>query len=935
MDANQKPLTTFDKAPAPAGSRALPAGLRLLPWLLGTLMLIVYGLTLDHWVSPASLPHVARWQGLTWTPQLSGPVTFLVSYPFGWLPPHSVPLALNIFTAVCAALSLVLLSRSVTLLPHDAVKGREVWQIIHQPPSLLVSRAAWLPPLVAVLVAGLQSSFWENATTATLVMLNLLIFAYVIRCLLEFNARGRDSWLLRGAFAYGLGTANDPAMAVFFPALLLALIWVKHLFIFNELFLRRLFQRPRDFKLRLLWQIPACWLAGLALLLLLPALAGTSSASHLDFWPVLQHTLHNYRFNLSHFPRSLLLLSALIFAMPVVLAAARRWQSSGGQNLLDVLFGPVFFQAVHAFFLLVCLWMMFDPPLSPRRLAPDAESLPLYFLGALGIGYFLGHLLTINRLRPGPSQPQPWRYSPKTTRERQIQKVFQVLNLGLLPALILVAAGIPALLAHKNLPLIALKRADPVGGYINRLAQALPARGAVIIDADAYRLTYLQSALIRDGHPTNYFLLNVEAFAQPGYLDYLRRNNPEFKSALPATNPPGTISIDDLVLHLLQELAKTHDIYSLPPAPVDNVLGEYFYAQPGELLEQLKLYPAKAEFAAPTPPEVLRENDAFWESFRQQQMPVLAGRIKSPEPQAGGGLLHRFLNTLRTGPETDPESVLAGSYYAVALNNWGVTVQRNRDFTKARDCYAGALQLNPNNTAAEINLAFNTNYLARGKATMLGPKETADRLNEYGGWPAVLRDGTVDEPNFCFMLGSFIAEHHFIRPALAEFARVRELVPGRLDSRPAMARLFSQNEDYANALVVINELLGKSPRNEEGLSLQAGVHMRTHAYLAAIASLDQLLTVDPTNAMALLNRGRAYRNTGQFAAARVDYNAVIQSATNAFSAYFDLAQMADLETNQPAAITNYELFLQYAPTNLDEIVVAESRLKALKPEIRK
>src|ERR1035437_10387863 len=87
---------------------------RVMPWLLALAMLAVYGLTLNHWVTLANLLPVAKISGFTWQPEFFSPLTFLFTYPFRWLPPAKIPLALNLFSAVCAAAALGLLARSVT-----------------------------------------------------------------------------------------------------------------------------------------------------------------------------------------------------------------------------------------------------------------------------------------------------------------------------------------------------------------------------------------------------------------------------------------------------------------------------------------------------------------------------------------------------------------------------------------------------------------------------------------------------------------------------------------------------------------------------------------------------------------------------------------------------------------------------------------------------
>src|SRR5271165_2044806 len=91
----------------------------VLPWLLGGAMFVLYLCTLYPLATPATLNQLARVAGWDWRPQFFAPVAFLVTYPIHWLPDHFKILALNCFSAGCAALTLVLLARSVALLPHD------------------------------------------------------------------------------------------------------------------------------------------------------------------------------------------------------------------------------------------------------------------------------------------------------------------------------------------------------------------------------------------------------------------------------------------------------------------------------------------------------------------------------------------------------------------------------------------------------------------------------------------------------------------------------------------------------------------------------------------------------------------------------------------------------------------------------------------------
>ena len=74
------------------------------------------------------------------------------------------------------------------------------------------------------MLCGLQLSFWEHATAVTGAMIDLLLFAYVIRCLLEFRIDQDEAWLCRCALVYGAGMANDWAMVGYLPIFIAALV---------------------------------------------------------------------------------------------------------------------------------------------------------------------------------------------------------------------------------------------------------------------------------------------------------------------------------------------------------------------------------------------------------------------------------------------------------------------------------------------------------------------------------------------------------------------------------------------------------------------------------------------------------------------------------------------------------------------------------------
>src|SRR6266446_561232 len=116
-----------------AGAKEVLTG--VLPWLVGAGSLVVYGLTLNPWVSFHSLRTVARLSDWLGGPDVTQPLTQASLFLFRYLPAGWVPLAVNIFTAICAAAVLALLARSVALLPHDLARDELGWK--EQGPSIL------------------------------------------------------------------------------------------------------------------------------------------------------------------------------------------------------------------------------------------------------------------------------------------------------------------------------------------------------------------------------------------------------------------------------------------------------------------------------------------------------------------------------------------------------------------------------------------------------------------------------------------------------------------------------------------------------------------------------------------------------------------------------------------------------------------------------
>ena len=506
---------------------------RWLPWLLAAAMLLVYWLTLNRWVSLFNLSSVAKISGWTWQPEVFSPLGFLATYPLRWLPAPVVPLALNLFSSVCAALVLCLLARSVAILPHDrtdAQRKREASDF-----SFLTTGSAWVPPLLAALVCGLQLTFWERATNWTGEMFDLLPFAFVIWSLLEYRLDEREGRLYLAALVYGAGMAEDWGMAGFSPLFLMAIVWLRGLGFFD---------------LRFLGRMLLCGLAGMLFYLLLPLLAVASHQMPVTFWQYL-------KFNLSpqfailkayfifgiHPQQHLQQLALLLAYLTPLFVMAIRWKSSFGDNSrLGQALASFMFHLLHAFFLAGCVWLAFDPPFSPRR---SGFGLMFYYLGALSFGYYSGYFLLIFGRR----------ISSKGGRQPE---VLQWLNRPVVAGVWLLGVVAVVGLAYRNAPQIRDTNGDTFRRFTSLIEEKLPAAGGYLLSDDPQQLALAQSALVRDGRGRDFVPLDTQSLVVPAYHRFLHRKFPQGWPELVSPSQTNTLNPAGLV-QVFARLARTND----------------------------------------------------------------------------------------------------------------------------------------------------------------------------------------------------------------------------------------------------------------------------------------------------------------------------------------------------------------------------------------
>ena len=939
-----------------------------LPWIASSVALLLYLLTLNHWVSFVNMAQVAKISGYSWQSEALNPVYFLVSSPLRLLPAAWTPLAVNLLSAVCAALVIALLTRAVILLPHDRTHQQR--ERLTSSTGSLRGPLAWLPPTLAAVVAGLQLSFWQHATNGTPEMVNLLLLAYVVRALMEHRVSGQDAWLSKAALAYGALMTSDWLAVGLFPAFVGAVIWLKGMSFFNLQFLTR---------------VMLGGVIGLSLYFLLPVLAAFSQADPTGFWATLKMNLGTEKSMVLLFPKKVFLLMSLTSLVPLLVLSFKWASYFGDTSRVGVLLSATLFHIAHAALLVVCLWVMLDPKFSPRVSGFGQPFLNLYLLSALSVGYFSGYFLLV--FRP---------LLTRTGRTISGSHVWHQLGIGFIALLGLFAT---AALLVKNLPIIRESNRGALADYVKLTTAALPKSGYLLAD-DPRRAFLVKLWLTHLGREKDFVVVETWALQSPDYNRHLQRLHGARWPFGPGGGTEMPFSVDALKL-----LAQTGDLFYLHPS--FGIFFEFFYMEPRGMLYRLLPFSGTALLAPPLPDAVITENEAFWKKAADETFPKLTKVIAPREPGSKRPLRELILEKLHLPDDPRGETRAAGSLISRSLNHWAVEIQKAGNLDKAAEYFDLARQLNPENVVAQANLEFNRKYRAGERSPVVMPNSVEDQFGEkYRSWDQVLgANGPFDEPNLCYAQGFTFMREGQLRQAAAAFERVHAFAPDDLPSRLWLAQLnllaqqpgrtleltrdilehpnrfqasssnrvdalsltarahlarqepeqavtlletavkrsptnqyllanvtgvYSEHGRFTNALANIERQLRLNPNDPASLLNKGFCHIQLNDYPAAIEVMTHLLTLETNNANARLNRAIAYLRNDQLDSAAGDYELLQSQFPTSRQIYYGLGEIAYRRKDTNLAIQHYEAYRSNAAPETAESKFVEQRLQELR-----
>lgn len=918
-----------------------------LPWLIAAAGLVLYLVTLHTWVSFESVGLVSKITGWDWSKVQLGGVTLLVTWPIRWLPASIQLTALHALSAVLAGLTLGILAKSVALLPHD--RTRDQRQRERSDFSFLTVRSAWVPPAAAAALLGFQLTFWEHATAQTGEMINLTLFASCVYCFLRFRVLQEDKYLAYLSFLFGAAAANDWGVIAFCPFFFAAILWAKGIAFFDAGFLIR------------------TTLAGLAgtLFYLVPpiALRATGEADN-SILELLQASLGIQRQMLIGFPRWTLLFCALASIVPVIFMGIRWPSTFGDMSAAGAAMTNFFFRVIHVAFWVVCAWVMFDPPFSPRVRGFGLPFLHFYFLSALAAGYAIGYLVLVFGQEP----------------ERKMKRSSDgMAALGRMVAMLVTAVslGAAAALAYWNYPAIRGHNGSLTRDMARTLLPPSGANNFILLSDDQNLLAMATGLLKQENHGTSFLSLNTDLLRRHVYQKHLERTQGQSWPALAVerlTDPLG----DDVVLQQLTVLARARPVFYLHPS-----FGYYF--------EMFHLMPTNTIYGF------------GWQTTNTYQPPALSPSDFEAIHKLWTGLRERWVDDpalARLQEYRVADAPRVAAHFARGFNAWGVTLQRAGRADDAIRFFDAAGLLDKDNFAASINKRYNEQLRAGNRESIVMDQELNDQLGRYRDLPSfLLQCGPVDEPTFCYKLGRIFAEGSLYRQAAQQFARSLELAPGSTETRMWLAsatlncylfddvlrmvaeirkqstnltvaqssdltslegwarfrkgdlggaeRLLQEaqrqfpdrvellqtlNDIYvaANmtnaALGVLEKLIARLPGDPRPLITKSALQIQAGALNEAVSTLSSILNNDPKFFPALVNRALALTQLGRLDEAEKDYLKLLDLAPQMSVVYYHLGEIDYQRRNAAGARKNYRRFLETSTPGTPEARTAQQRL---------
>ena len=925
---------------APVSSRLFVT--RRLPWILALTVFAVFLFTRNSWIGVNSLRPVYEAAGWGFDNAFSQPLHQIFGALVSSLTGSRFPSQANILTAAMAAAVVYLLARCVALLPHDRRHEERIREFSDI--ALLTIPLAWVPPVLAVGLLAFQLTFWQQATAYTGEMIDLLIFAFAIRNLLEYRLDRKESRLWIVSALMGMGIANSHAFIGFAPMFLVAIVWIRGWEFFHLGFLSRML---------------LAGLVGLSLLIWIPLSARLTGRYDESFWSLLRAGLELKAGQLLMYPRGRFLFLFLMMIAPLV-GIGIRWPSRMGAGL-DSLAAMIAWQVLVFAWFGLCIAVAFDLKFSPRQLGYGVPLLTFSFCACLAVGYFAGYYLLLWTGRPDPRHA--YSITPLSSGFSRLAGVLVVL-LTLL---------VPVALVAKNWRVVLADNGSSLWDYSRTMLAPLHRAPGLVFADDPMLFMALTAGNETMSSKGGHLLVQTRLAPVRVYRQFLANRHAERWPALREI-AAAKDNIAGLWLTLATRAAQSNQTFFA--APVFSFFAEPFDFRPvGSLHGAL---PRKALLPSAANEADLDQVRRFWSEVQPSLDAVV-----------------------RDASRGSSNAVIVSAMWSRSANASGVFLQEGGRLKEAGSLFTEALRLNADNASARVNLEVN-------RALVAGKPLSADLVKIWDGKPGLLDvHGPVDEPEFLRIFGSALLaqKDDMVRRAAVGFARASRLSPtnhfnqfgfiaaalavgdlasatnalNSLKADPSRARwtpvekagvaesegrvrialnqlqeaeAFLQEArrlnpgkaelyDYLSYLYLLlgktNESLAMTEAWEKvaksdpaPASRRALILMQLGRYGPASEALTKVLDQEPDDAVARVNRAIARLMLNQLPESRADYERLIKDGRETFQVRFGLAEIARQQKQLSEEQKHLERYLELAPKDSAESTNVISRLAALK-----
>jgi tetratricopeptide (TPR) repeat protein len=941
--------------------------LRRFPWCVMLGAWICYLLTLSHGMTVNSIVLTSKVAGWDWQPMVGHPVSWLLTLPLRLLPAGWMPVALNLYSSLIAAVTLGVLARSLELLPWprplDELKG---WK-------------RRIPVVLALAVCGLEINFWQAATSATGEMMELLVLAVAVWCMLEFRAGKTLRWLYTAAAVWGVGMAENWMMWLTFPLFIGGLVWLRKL---------------RFFKLGFILVIGGCVLAGFSVYAILPLANSLLPGSPWHFgeaWLIsLKQTeslllwIHSEFWKLH---RAMALVALIYFVLPMLAFLPVPDEKVGAVSTLSRM-DVWMLRGQRVGLLFLCVFLALNPIIGPRHIFAHEMnlSLPLLsldYLNGLAVGFLVGKLILLHG-------------EDFTRRRRTGWQIELRVSRAVFPVLTVILGVIVMALIVRNVRVVTQANRNSLAQFGELAWRSLPAEGGIIVSDFPEKLMVFQATQAWHTRHPQWLPVDIKALPTSEYRMRLDRMLPGLW--LSPTNHH-SLSPPEMVYQVAKLLGHNRVFYLHPS---NGFFGETFYLEPAGSVFELKEYATNQLDLPPIPAEVITRTEKTWNDFEPQLESLERANRADSLSLAGFSQKNLLLE-----PVPFSQITVLGGWYSLALNGWGVDLQRNNHLPEASRRFNESVALNPENWIARANLTVNSNLLAGTEMTPVESDDLAQKVGDVGTiqklGAELNRFGPADEPSLCLVLGTFFHGQKEPRLAFQQFSRAQALAPGALAPQFALAALFVayrlddqarqsiqhlrteisgrnvnpqwdlqvsfleaklwlaqtnrpnarrvldvvadkygkqpgvlervaetylEYNDLTNAEPMMDTLLAAEPDDQAALLNQSRILIETGRAVAAIPMLDHLLTLTNLPA-ARFNRAQAYLMTKKFDAAKAEYLALQSTPVNQLLVNFNLGEIAVHEHDTNQAIRYYSVCLSNTPPGSIQWQTASNQLRAL------